>query len=229
MTKPLISIIMAVRDNSQTITSAIKSILNQTYQNWELIIIDDASTDDTVKQINRFEDSRVKLIQNQKRLKLPSSLNLALKKAKGKYFARFDGDDICLPARLEKQVKFMQQDPKIDILGTWATQINLQGKIIGQLKPPTKHLQITKHFKCLRHHNPMIHPSLIFRSKPRYNPFFTYSQDFELLLRSNKQGLTLANLPEKLIKLRIKPQSLAKTIKQHFYSHLAKLELILDK
>lgn len=223
MTKPLISIIMAVRNNSQTIDSAIKSIFKQTYQNWELIIIDDASIDGTVKQIKQFKDSRIKLIQNQQQLKLPRSLNLALKKAKGKYFARFDGDDICLPLRLEKQVKFMQQNPEIDILGAWATQINLQGKIIGQLKPPIKHLQITKRLKRLRHHNPMIHPSLIFRHKPQYNPFFTYSQDFELVIRSVKQGLTLANLPKKLIKLRVTPQSFTKTIKQNLYSYLAKI------
>jgi len=224
--KPLISIIMAVRNNSQTITSAIKSILKQTYQNWELIIIDDASVDDTAKQIKQFKDSRIKLIQNKKQLKLPRSLNLALKKAKGKYFARFDGDDICLPTRLAKQVKFLQQHPEIDILGTWADQIDHQNKIVGQLKPSTKHQEITKQFKKLRYHNPMIHPSLIFRNKPKYNPFFTYSQDFELLLRLNKQGLKLANLPEKLIKLRITPQSPAKTIKQHFYSYLAKLQQI---
>jgi glycosyltransferase involved in cell wall biosynthesis len=224
--KPLISIVMAVRNNSQTITPAIQSILKQTYKNWELIIIDDASTDNTVKQIKQFKGLRIKLIQNQKQLKLPRSLNLALEKAKGKYFARFDGDDICLPARLEKQIKFMQQNPKIDILGTWATQINLQDQVVGYLKPPVKHQKITKQFKNLRHHNPMIHPSLIFRNKPQYNPFFTLSQDFELILRSVKQGLVLSNLPEELVKLRVKPQSLAKTIKQHFYSHLAKLQQI---
>ncbi|PSB51390.1 glycosyltransferase family 2 protein, partial [Chroococcidiopsis cubana CCALA 043] len=92
--KPLVSIGMPVFNCEQVLTSAVNSIVNQTYQNWELILIDDGSKDKTLEVANSFSDPRIKVISDGLNLKLPRRLNQAISLSKGKYFARMDGDDI---------------------------------------------------------------------------------------------------------------------------------------
>ena len=116
-----ISVIMAIYNCAKYLPDAIESILNQTYTNWELILCDDASTDDTYNVAKRYRDcnpEKIILIRNQENKKLSYSLNRCLKHATGKYVARMDGDDKCLPERFERQVAYLKAHPEYDLVGT---------------------------------------------------------------------------------------------------------------
>ena len=110
--KPDISVIMSVYNGETYLEEAIESVRKQTFKNWELIIINDCSTDSTSEILADFSlrDERIKVYTNEVNLKLPSSLNKAISLCSAKYIARMDADDICLPERLEKQYKFMEEN-----------------------------------------------------------------------------------------------------------------------
>ena len=107
---------MSVYNGAKFLAEAIDSILAQTFTNFEFIIIDDASSDDSLHIINSYKDARIVLIQNNKNIGLTKSLNIGIAKAKGKYIARMDADDISMPKRLEKQFDFMEEHPRICFL-----------------------------------------------------------------------------------------------------------------
>ena len=106
-TKPLVSVVLTVY-NRPSVVRTIKSILTQTYSNLELIVVDNASTDDTIKAIKEIADDRLKLFINDKNYGQTYSLNRGLSLCTGKYIARIDADDIALPTRIEKQVNFLE-------------------------------------------------------------------------------------------------------------------------
>ena len=118
MNNPSVSVLMSAYNAEKYVGEAIESILNQTFKDYEFIIIDDASTDKTLSQIKNYTDNRIVIIQNEKNLKLAASLNKGLRIAKGKYIARMDADDISDLTRLEKQFDFLERYPEIDICGT---------------------------------------------------------------------------------------------------------------
>ena len=105
---PLVSIIMSVYNEERYIQESLDSVLSQTLDNFELIIIDDCSTDKTAEMIEGYHDSRIRLYRNKENQGLTKNLNNALRYCRGDYIARMDGDDICLPQRLEKQVQYME-------------------------------------------------------------------------------------------------------------------------
>ena len=116
-----ISIIMGIYNCAETLDESIKCIINQSYENWELIMCDDGSTDDTYKvaeNILKQMADKVVLVRNQKNEGLNKTLNKCLKYAKGKYIARMDGDDLCRSDRLEKEVAFLKANPEFDIVST---------------------------------------------------------------------------------------------------------------
>lgn len=121
MKKDLVSIIMAVYNCGPTLKEAIDSIINQTYTNWEFIICDDCSTDNTIEILRDYEKNfpgKFIIIQNEVNSKLSFSLNHCLKYAEGEFIARMDGDDISRPDRFEKQVKYLRENPDIDLVST---------------------------------------------------------------------------------------------------------------
>lgn len=105
--KPLVSVILSVFNDDERIKEAVESILNQTYKNFELLIMDDGSTDRTFEIINSFKNNKIKIFQNQKNIGLTKSLNILIKNSNGDYIARQDSDDISLHNRLDKQYNFM--------------------------------------------------------------------------------------------------------------------------
>ena len=120
MSKTLVSIIMGVYNEEKTLERCLDSIIAQTYDNWELIVCDDCSDDGTVGILEKYikKDNRIKLLRNEKNIRLAASLNKCLDAAKGEYIARMDADDISLPNRLEKQVKFLEEHEDIDCVGS---------------------------------------------------------------------------------------------------------------
>lgn len=138
----LVSIIMPSYNTAKYISESIKSIQAQTYSNWELIIVDDCSTDNTIEVICSFEDPRIKLLQNEKNAGAAISRNYALREAKGKWVAFLDSDDTWAPEKLEKQIKFMEDndysftftDYRICLNGVWLPYINIGPNVVTKRK-----------------------------------------------------------------------------------------------
>lgn len=197
-----VSVLMAVYNGEQYLREAINSILDQTFTDFEYIIVDDGSTDRSLQIINSYQDPRIKVIRNPHNVGLTRSLNQGLDLACGEYIARMDSDDISLPERLAKQVAYMDAHPEVAVSGTWAKNINSQGVVTGERKMPVG--------KDLDHHywrpSPIIHPSAIIRRSHldglRYDEQIRYAQDFDLWLRIRATH-KLSNLPEYLLLYRM--------------------------
>lgn len=158
--QPLVSVILPVRNGQKFIAEAIDSILNQTYQNLELIIINDGSTDKTKDILLSYSASNIKVINLAANRGESAAANIGFHHAKGEFIARMDADDISHPQRIEKQVDLMLSDPSIVVVGTQALVINEQGYIIGKKTFPVSNKKIYDLYGIC---NPMLHPSCIFR------------------------------------------------------------------
>ncbi|MCI8465867.1 MAG: glycosyltransferase family 2 protein [Lachnospiraceae bacterium] len=133
---PLVSVIMPAYNGEKYIGEAIESVLNQTYGNLELIVVEDKSTDATPDLIRRYQDSRIRLYFNDRNQGIAYSTNLGIEKSRGKYIALLDDDDIALERRLEWQVDFLEKHEEIDVLGGRSALIDKDGNFIGYDKEP---------------------------------------------------------------------------------------------
>lgn len=132
MEQPLVTVAMSVHNASATVGLALRSVLAQTYQNWELLVADDGSTDGTREILSQIQDPRIRLIQEPSgNMGLPFRLNQCVRLAKGYYVARMDADDVAYPQRLERQVQFLESHCDIDLLGTGAVVFKGEGEIVG--------------------------------------------------------------------------------------------------
>ncbi|HMM19582.1 MAG TPA: glycosyltransferase [Selenomonadales bacterium] len=205
--RPKVTVLMSVYNGEAFLREAVESILNQTFQDFEFLIINDASTDASRDIILSYNDSRIRLIENEINLGLTKSLIKGIDLAKGDYIARMDCDDISLPIRLEKQIAFMEDNVNIGVCGTWAEVFGLSEET---WKYPTDHDEIKI---TLLFHNVIIHSSVIWRKALleehglSYNSNFSKAQDYELWVRCSKL-IKLANIPEALIRYRISKQQI---------------------
>ncbi len=140
--KPLVSIALPVYNGAETLAIAIRSILQQSTQAWELIILDDGSTDHSLEVVRSFNDPRIRLIEGQENIGLSARLNMAVELSKGLYFARMDQDDISLPQRIETQLAFLQSHPEVDLLGTNIAIFDEHLQLKGKLSVREKHADI---------------------------------------------------------------------------------------
>jgi len=138
----LISVVLPVYNSALYIKDAINSILNQTIQDFEIIIIDDCSADDTLAIIEAYKDARIRIIKKNKNKGLIDSLNIGFEEAKGKYIARMDGDDISLPDRFEKQLEVLENNSDIKVCGCWLQRFGLSDEVI---KHKEHHDEIVAH------------------------------------------------------------------------------------
>lgn len=196
---------MSVYNGAKFLAEAIDSILAQTFTDFEFIIINDASSDDSLHIINSYKDARIVLIQNNKNIGLTKSLNIGIAKAKGKYIARMDADDISLPKRLEKQFDFMEVHLEFAFCGSRAKTISDVGKEISFFKPPTDSSKI---LALLLFKNCFFHSSLIIRTEKLlqvsgYNEAYKYAQDYKLYLELFKNKCYGTNLKEQLLVYRV--------------------------
>lgn len=201
--KPLVSIILPIHNVELYIKDCLDSIFKQTWENFELIIIDDGSTDNSQLVIKRYNDERLKYVKNEVNKGIVFSLNKGISLAKGKYIARIDGDDMMHKIRLEKQVQYLEMHPNIVIVGSWHYVINDSNEIIG-LKEYPVHDQEIKLLKFFM--NPFSHPSLMMRKdifkKNVYSDKFSYCEDYELWMKISDQ-FHVANIPECLTFFRV--------------------------
>lgn len=182
-----VSIIMSIYNESKNIEKVLVSIQQQDYANWELIIVDDASLDDSYSIINRHaeNDLRIKPLRNQLNIGLAASLNRALAVTKGELIARMDADDLCLPNRLSRQVTFFIQNPLIHVLGSGAIDVDQHGHILGETYRPELHADLVSR---IYKENPFIHPTIMARRKffeelGGYDEKLRRAQDYDLWLR----------------------------------------------
>jgi len=132
MSNPLVTIAMSVHNGAATLGLAIRSILAQTYQEWELIVANDGSTDGTGEILSRLRDPRFRVIQEPfGNLGLAHRLNQCIQLARGQYIARMDADDVAYPQRLQRQVHFLLNHPEVDLLGTGAVVFKGPGRVVG--------------------------------------------------------------------------------------------------
>ncbi|NDV46092.1 glycosyltransferase [Paludibacter sp. 221] len=198
-----VSVIMPVFNMENTVAEAIESILQQTYNNFELIIVDDCSTDKTVNVVETFTDKRIRLIRNDERKGNYVRRNQGIDIAKGKYIAVMDADDISLPGRFEKQIRFLRANSDYLAVGSDIVYFSKEG-----VSSPQKKLTQWEDIKeFLKKDNPCTHPSLMVRSDVftrygiRYDERYLYSADYNLLIDISKHG-KIANLPDVLLKYR---------------------------
>ncbi len=202
--KPLLSVVMSVRNGEKYLIEAVNSILKQSFKDFEFIIINDASSDNTSKILKKIKDSRVFLINNKKKLGLTKSLNLGLKRAQGVLIGRMDADDISAKNRFLQQINYLKKNPKIGIVGSWVKVIDNKNIDKGEIKFPTKDNEIKKSiFKF----NPIRHSTVVFRKKLTekygdYDESLDGAEDYDLWLRYSKYT-KLTNLPKYLLKYRI--------------------------
>jgi glycosyltransferase involved in cell wall biosynthesis len=204
---PEVSVVIAVHNGEKTLHSAVDSIINQTFSNWELIIVNDASTDNTADIVKSYQEKydNIIYIRNTRNSGLAKSLNSGIEAASGRYIARLDDDDICFPARLEKQYRFMEKHKNIDVLGTGAVLINNNGEMIGALLMPESDMEIRRQIPKL---NPFIHPSVMMKrefaiSTGGYDARLKRKEDYDLWARGiNKHKYH--NIAEPLIYYRVK-------------------------
>lgn len=202
MSSPYVSVVMAVYNSDSSIRKSIQSILNQSYKNYEFIIVNDGSTDNSYKIINNIKkkNSRIKFYNFKENKGLGHSLNFAIKRSKGRYIARLDSDDYAYKNRLLTQIKFIKRNPLVDILGSNADYFSSSNKFIKKTKMPINDESIKKDIYSF---NPLIHSSLMikksFFKNNYYNETFYRCQDYELWLRSHKR-FKFFNLKKSLIK-----------------------------
>ena len=222
MKDPEISVVMPVFNGSSTIKTAIDSILKQSYHDFELIIVDDGSTDNTVEIIKNYQERRIKLICNKVKMGIASSLNRGLAAARGKYIARMDADDYSLPDRLLKEKVFLDNHPETGLIGSWVIIKNTISGAERLVKLPVSG-KTTRQF--VYKDNPFIHSSVMFRREllpivGMYNPDYCW-EDYDLWIRMLKvtQGM---NLPEALVIRYENSQNVTQTIKkaQAYYERL---------
>ena len=192
---------MPVYNEEKYLEEAIESILTQTFTDFELIIVNDGSTDSSLETIKRYNDRRIKLINNSKNLGITKSLNIALKEAKGKYIARQDADDVSLPNRLEEQLKYFEANLEVGVVGTNVYNIREDGTVVG-----SSSLDLEPTFQKLLKGNRIVHGSVMMRKQVLeehnyYNEDFGCSQDYELWLRISKEYV-IKNIKNPLYKLR---------------------------
>jgi glycosyltransferase involved in cell wall biosynthesis len=202
---PLISVIMPVYNGGPFLQSAIQSILDQTYQNFELLIIDDCSKDNSPEVVRSFKDPRIHFVQNTKNLGLAGNRNKALGLAKGEFIAIMDNDDLSHPRRLELQLEAFLQDPTLSLCGSWAEVINDDNEVLAQWKFPTDSLALKAQFYI---QFPVVHTSAMMRfAHLKELPYFydlklEWAEDYDLLFRMTHNH-NIRMIPENLVQYRV--------------------------
>lgn len=206
---PLVSVIMSVYDSvkPEYFKVALDSMINQTYSNIEIILVlDGVKRRNLIRIAGSYQKNyKVKTIKQEENLGLAKAMNLALKYVNGEFIARMDADDISHPKRIEKQTVFLLENPDIDIVGTWAIEINERGKEFFRKKMPLSHDECYRFFKK---RDPVVHPSVMFRrnflGKIELYPENTYlAEDTMLWADAFAKGCKFANIPEYLYYSRV--------------------------
>ncbi len=232
MSNPKVSVLMCVYNGERYLREAIESILNQSFTNFEFIIVNDASTDNTPKIIKEYTkcDNRIRIFENKENLGLTRSLNKGIKLTKGVYIACQDADDISLPCRLEKQVKFLDRNEDIGALGAAVELIDEQGKSLNKIYIPTDHESLSCRLlinNCFSHSTLMARYNILVKLGG-YNEKFKYAQDYDLWWRFSNVT-KLSALPEIMVKKRHTNSSITSINRKEQLSYALKTSITAVK
>lgn len=185
MGHPLVSVIMSMRNGASTVGAAVGSIVSQTLRDWELIVIDDGSSDKGAIIVEGFSDERIRVVRESSSAGLAARLNQAVALSRAEFIARMDADDISFPERLSRQVAYLRDHPELDLLGCGAVVFRSSGELVGEMPVGLRHQDVAaRPFVGF----PLPHPTWCgrtnwFRNNP-YNAQLRYAEDQDLLLRS---------------------------------------------
>lgn len=200
---PRVTVLMAVHNGERFLREALGSILGQTLADFELLVVDDGSTDETPALLASLTDPRIHVVSLEENRGLAVALNRGLDEARGRYVARMDADDVAHPARLEKQVQFLDANPAIGVCGTWVRYIGARSVTV---RYPTDQGRARA---ALLFDPPVAHPSVMLRRDLfdeglRYDPSLRRGQDYDLWCRAAERT-GMVSLPEVLLSYRIHP------------------------
>ena len=208
-TPPIVTVLLPVYNGERYLREAVESILAQTLEAFELLIVDDGSTDQTEAICRSYSDPRIRLLRHENNSGLVPSLNSGLDLISTKYVARMDSDDVALPKRLEAQVALLEARPDIAACGTWARQL-VDGRLRAVVRRPTGAYLRQTAWRPV----PILHPTAALRTEVlqafRYRPEAIHAEDYDLWLRLCRHH-GIDNVPSVLLHYRIHPNSVSTT------------------
>ena len=209
-TAPLVTVLMAVYNGGEYLKSSIQSVLNQSYKDFEFLIVNDCSTDDSVKTIESFNDARIIIHHNEKNMGQTKSLNVGLKLARGKYVARMDADDMAFPSWLDKLVSCFEKNPEYAVIGAAAVVIDDTGRKKEIRRAPISFNDII--FRIffappVNHVSVLMNKDIILKMGG-YDKEFKITQDYELWSQLIRRDYSITNIPNILVSYRVHSQSI---------------------
>ena len=224
--RPKVSVFMPVYNAGIDLIEAVQSILDQTFSDFEFVIVNDGSTDNSMELLQQFNDSRIRIINNDGNKGLIASLNIGLELCVGEYIVRMDQDDISLPTRIEKQVEFMDQHPEYGLIGSWFQDFgdNIESKLVCYSSDDTqiriRHLYQTH----ISHPTALLRNSVIKENNLKFDPAFVHGEDYEFWVRMSAY-CKLSNIPELLVLKRDHIHNITNKYAQTMQDTCAKVKL----
>ena len=229
MNVPAVSVILPAHNCDQYIGKAIESVLHQTFTDFELIIINDGSSDRTGEIIRSFSDPRILYHFNNSKMGLVFNLNKGIDLARGRYIARMDGDDIAGPERFEKQITYLDNKRNVDLLATVVSLIDENAIPCGTWKSDERNISEKEIREYLPKDNCIAHPTVMGKSdifkKYKYDPKQSQSEDYDLWLRMISGGVVIHKLAEPLLQHRILSGSFTRSNKKNVFWKIGETQL----
>jgi glycosyltransferase involved in cell wall biosynthesis len=225
MAAPRVSVFMPVYNAGEDLVEAINSILNQTFSDFEFVIVNDGSKDKSLEIIQSFDDKRIRLINNEVNKGLIASLNIGLESCLGEFIVRMDQDDISLPTRIEKQVQFMDAHPDHGLIGSWFEDFGeqIETKLVKYSTDDTqiriRHLYQTH----ISHPTAVLRTSIIRAHQLRFDPAFVHGEDYEFWVKMSA-FCKLSNVPELLVLKRDHPRNITNLFAQTMQDTCARVK-----
>lgn len=199
---PRVSVVLPVYNVASYIEDTIASILEQTFADFELLVLDDCSTDETVAKVQSIRDVRLRFIQNSYNLGRAGTDNAALPYIRGEFIAKMDGDDLCHPERLARQVAFLESQPDINVVGSWMQNFGTSTYLNRYPIGPEASQVITLFTLPVGNPSVMLRARLFQEEGMSYNPVLRQTEDYDFFARHIRE-LRVATLPKALIKYRV--------------------------
>ena len=227
--EPRVSVLMTIYNADPYLKEAIDSILTQKFSDWELIAVDDGSTDQSTEILSTYDDPRVRVFTLPENTGRTPALRYAFEQVRGEYIAVLDADDVALPGRLARQVEFLDNHDEVVIVGSWVQIIDETSRITSTLELPTNSEEI---HDCLGWATPMAHSSVMYRSAVAskvggYPEEFAYAQDLALMQALAKNG-RLANIDDFLCQWRVSTKSMTHSGRYRLLIPCEQLKLYRD-
>ncbi len=214
---PKVSVIMPVYNGERWVAGAIASILRQDFDDFELIVVNDGSTDGTAKILRSIKDRRVASVSYHRNEGYSRRLNEGIEISTAQFLARMDSDDISLPSRFSAQLKELHLDPTLKIIGTWTYHIDKEGALVGEHRCSTTHTDVAMKLLAnitLIHHPTVMMRRTVFESMASYDTTFEPAEDFEMWTRAVLANQKLGIIPKHLLLYRLHPGQVSKVRSQ---------------